>query len=157
MTDTNTVTPLVENIMTHKAEYVAKSTTLFKEVVVEFFESNPGLTAIVWAQYVPYFNDGDACEFTVSGPVFTNASADQLPNVSHYGEYEGSDEDDVLVLQGYNVRNKQYDGINSQSVQSMENLIYSGVLCDILQDLFGEHSIVVATREGFDVSEYDHD
>ena len=28
---------------------------------------------------------------------------------------------------------------------------------DVLRDMFGDHTSVIATREGFDVREYEHD
>lgn len=36
----------------------------FKEQVIEAFSSFPNLPFITWTQYSPYFNDGEACEFS---------------------------------------------------------------------------------------------
>ena len=36
-----------------------------KESFKELFEAHPRLRSVVWAQYTPYFNDGDPCYFRV--------------------------------------------------------------------------------------------
>ena len=35
------------------------------ETFVAFFKENPEVSRIQWAQYTPYFNDGDSCTFSV--------------------------------------------------------------------------------------------
>ena len=36
-----------------------------EEAFSEFFTKHPAATAIVWTQYTPHFNDGDACTFNI--------------------------------------------------------------------------------------------
>ena len=67
---------------------------LFKETTKEFFSDNPAITAVVWTQYTPYFNDGDTCEFSVNEPTFTNAPD---PENVRWGEYEGEEENVFAV------------------------------------------------------------
>lgn len=40
-------------------------TATLKEAFKEVFVQNPSLHMIAWTQYAPYFNDGDACEFSI--------------------------------------------------------------------------------------------
>lgn len=68
------------------------------EVLKLFFAANPHVASISWRQYTPYFNDGDACEFSVGDPILTLRS-DYSPDPDYSdedGEGEGDwDEEDV--------------------------------------------------------------
>jgi hypothetical protein len=138
---------------------------LFKEITKEFFEKNPAINAVIWTQYTPYFNDGEACLFSVNDPSFTNASGEDLDDIN-YGEYEG-DNVNIWVFEDvkWNVNSykEKYDsiitsgGIDIDSCQFLESAIKSSEMEDIMETMFGEHSRIVATREGFDIEEYDHD
>ena len=37
-----------------------------KDAFKDLFDKYPEVTSVVWTQYTPYFNDGDACTFTVN-------------------------------------------------------------------------------------------
>lgn len=131
---------------------------LFKETTKEFFEKNPNVTAIVWAQYTPYFNDGDTCEFGVYDATFTNAPD---PENIRWGEYEGdheiaSDGSEIFTWEG------GYGGetpkkLNRKSCNSFNNMICSSEMEDVMKAMFGDHVKVIATREGFQVEEHEHD
>ena len=92
---------LVQRELAKKFQETAQG--LFKETTKEFFEKNPGIKAIVWAQFTPYFNDGDTCEFGVNDPTFTNAEGEDLYEVSAYGEYEGETEN-VWACDAYSLK-----------------------------------------------------
>lgn len=50
-----------------RSQMQEKSKELMKEAFREFFEKyEEPVECIFWAQYTPYFNDGDACEFRVN-------------------------------------------------------------------------------------------
>src|SRR5271170_2714472 len=36
----------------------------FKEMSAGLFKANPALVSFSWAQYTPYWNDGDTCTFS---------------------------------------------------------------------------------------------
>lgn len=143
--------------------------TLFKETTKEFFDKNPGITGVVWTQYTPYFNDGDTCEFSVHEATFTNAPVDELENV-RWGEYEGDTEnvwaaDNVgYVLDSDRVYYKETrdmilaaGGVDAASCQLFNDMISSSEMESVMKAMFGDHVKVIATREGFDVDDYDHD
>jgi hypothetical protein len=50
-------------------EYKEKAKGMLSEVVKEFFDETPEVSHIFWTQYIPSFNDGEACNFT-RGDVF---------------------------------------------------------------------------------------
>jgi hypothetical protein len=138
-----------------KKKFQTEAQAMFKEVTKEFFDKNPAITALVWTQYTPYFNDGDACVFRVNDVTFTNAPDDELENVSPWGEYEG-DLEDVWVE--YFVKNiPDSNDIDKKSCEFVSKMIGSSEMEDIMLEMFGDHVKVVATRNGFDVEDYDHD
>lgn len=137
-----------------------KAQELFKETTKEFFEKNPGVTAVVWTQYTPYFKDGDTCVFGVNEPYFTNAK--DLDNITRWGEYEGEEDNEWSESAwGFEYQRKKtgsvFEGIDKQSIDKFSNLIQSSEMQDVMKAMFGDHVRVTATREGFDVDDYDHD
>ena len=137
-------------------KFQATAQALFKETTKEFFEKNPNVTAIVWTQYTPYFNDGDTCEFGVHEPSFTNAPD---PENVKWGEYDGDEETaadggEIVVYEGWGSFPDIFD---KASCDSFSRMIQSGEMEDVMKAMFGDHVQVVATREGFEVKDYDHD
>lgn len=161
---------LIENQKELKRVFSESATALFKETTKEFFELNPGVKAVLWRQYTPYFNDGDTCEFGVSCVTFTNAEGDDLHDIS-WGEYDGENESiwatenlkyTLTPPTGYgtdyyaDIRDK-ITGVDVESANLLDTMIQSSEFSDVLKDIFGDHVTVVATRDGFDVSDCDHD
>lgn len=46
-------------------EYQANAKSLIGDVFADFLRSYPNVKALYWTQYTPFFNDGEACEFSV--------------------------------------------------------------------------------------------
>ena len=44
----------------------------------ELFGAVPGLGAVTWTQYAPYFNDGEPCIFRVNDPTFTSLNSYEI-------------------------------------------------------------------------------
>jgi hypothetical protein len=143
---------------------------LFKDVTKEFFATNPGIKAVVWTQYTPYFNDGDECIFSVNAPTFTNAEGDDLEDVTAWGEYDG-DNESVWAAENLGWvldRGRKYHekeaalieasgGIDMKSVDAFSAMLQSTEMEPVMLAMFENHVKVTATAQGFDVSEYDHD
>lgn len=138
-------------------KFQATAQALFKETTKEFFDKNPAITAIVWTQYTPYFNDGDTCEFSVHEPNFTNAK--DLDDITRWGEYEGDDENQWSESPwGFKYHNRtDIPGINIDSINKFAELVQSSEMESVMEAMFGDHVRVMATREGFDVEDIDHD
>ena len=137
-------------------KFQATAQALFKETTKEFFDKNANITAIVWTQYTPYFNDGDTCEFSVNEPTFTNAPD---PENVRWGEYDGDDEvaADGSEIFAWESWGEPPEGINVSMCEAFGRMIQSSEMEDVMKAMFGDHVKVVATREGFDVDDYDHD
>lgn len=161
---------LIEKQKELQKQFQETAQALFKETTKEFFDKNPGITAIKWTQYTPYWNDGDTCEFGVNDPTFTNATGDDLDEVSPYGEYEGENED-VWATESieyvFNNKGNHYDKeknlilsgptIDVESCKLFDKMIRSSEMEDVMLAMFGNHVVVTATRDGFEVEEYDHE
>lgn len=68
------------------ADLIKENSEEFKSAILqmfkEAFEKNPTYTQAKWVQYVPSFNDGDECSFTISDVELNG------PNVSENGYWE---------------------------------------------------------------------
>lgn len=159
---------LIEEQRALKAKFQTEAQAMFKDTMKEFFDKNPGITALKWTQYTPYFNDGDPCEFRVNDVYYTNAPADELENVNAWGEYEGEDES-VWVASNikHTLSSKYYEeeaakilaagGVDEDSCNLIDKMISSSEMEEIMEEMFGDHVQVTATREGFDITEHSHD
>lgn len=158
---------LIEEQQELTKRFQSKAQELFKATTKEFFDKNPGVTAVTWTQYTPYFNDGDTCVFSVNEPYFTNANDEQMEDVTRWGEYEGeaegvwSESDWIFSGDSDYCRERRKDlnleGTDSQSIVKFSRLIQSGEMDTVIQAMFGDHVRVTATRDGFDVDDCDHD
>lgn len=162
-----------EQLISEQAElrrkFQEQAQGLFKTITKEFFDKNPGITGVVWTQYTPYFNDGDTCEFSVNDATFTNAPVDEMDDV-RWGEYEGETEgvwacDNIgYVLESdrdYYQETKNMilatGGVDVESCKLFARAIGSSEMESVMEAMFGDHVKVIATRDGFDVVDYDHD
>lgn len=175
------LTQLINDYEAARAEFKTKAQAAMKESFKEVFDLFPEITAIRWVQYTPYFNDGETCEFSVHEPVVTNLEGDDLADVTHYGEYDGERED-VYAEYGSAPRDAEFFCVTNvtgthyrtnaprapaifddRPVKDMDKLtsllaqLQSGALEDLMKDTFGDHVVVTATRDGFDIDEHDHD
>lgn len=130
--------------------------------------------AVKWHQYTPYFNDGDACEFSIHEPRI------RIEGVSEdAGEYE----DGYLTLwdasnwpDGYwNTHSwrpvtERALASNADRIPTFEASDPEGILsafADLIDSIdhfemkmkehFGDPAVIIATTSGFDVEFYDHD
>jgi hypothetical protein len=108
--------------------------------------------------------------FNVNTPTFTNATGNDLRDVTGYGEYDG-DNDDIWAVDNLKyVLNSGRDyyesdrrkilagpAVDVESCDLFSSMIQSSEFEDVMLAMFDNHSKVIATRDGFDVEEYDHD
>lgn len=126
-----------------------------KEAFKEIFDKHPRLGSIMWTQYTPYFNDGDPCYFRVHE---FDASLVE-PEESND---ENEDEDDELYDDSYSHGDRLYTMSKSEDEELKKIAedvgdLESSIPNDVLEHVFGDHVRITATREGFDIDEYDHD
>lgn len=146
-----------------KKRYDQVSPEEFLAVVDEIL-ATPGVRAIGWQQYTPYFNDGEPCEFSVN-----ELALDLDPAI--YGEVEGeayglpedrnfvTDWDIYTYPERGNYTNRKYElnGVDTRPLKEIFAKWESSRYENVALDSFGDHAVVVATPEGFSVDFYDHD
>jgi hypothetical protein len=119
-----------------------------------------GVDAIRWRQYTPYFNDGDACEFSVNDPAVRFAGDEES------GDYEDGFNDAWSLTYGLE---KGYftppDGVDvaqvSAALKEFASMICTRDAQDFMEDLFGDHVTVTIRRPvaaaTIEVEDYNHD
>lgn len=137
-------TDLSKRIAAAKAAFVAEAQTLVKPVLQTFMQEHPNIKALGWAQYTPYFNDGDPCIFHLHG-MHASATEDRDDDLHGDGWHEiyGDEPED-----GFDKR----DWID---INELEKAL--GGMEEELQSVFGDHVRVLVTARGVDVDEYEHD
>jgi hypothetical protein len=126
--------------------------TMFKEV----FDKSEKIQSFGWVQYTPFFNDGDTCEFDVHcDEPYING--DIVYDCDWYDwrvkYYLKGDKDYVNLL----IDNPNLDVELHKIIDEFKDVINS-IPEDFLQELFGDHALVIIHRDGnVEVEEYDHD
>lgn len=127
---------LLAEVKAAEAAVAAKAATAVGGLFKKFFAANPGVYAVRWTQYAPHFNDGDPCVFSVHD--FTAAVAPPK-----------EEDNDEGFLESWDLK----DNLMKENLRSLKQKIKN----NIFEKAFGSDAQVTATREGFDVTEYDHD
>ena len=65
-----TIQEILEDMREARRKMQEYGEAALREAFKVFFDTCPEVEEIAWSQYAPYFNDGDACEFSVNAPCF---------------------------------------------------------------------------------------
>jgi hypothetical protein len=145
MSDFDTVMNNVESLISEHNQLKAKlGETLrekFSEIFKAFFEKHPVIKTVHWTQYIPGFNDGDECVFSLGELQFSETEFHDVSDP--YGE---EDEGDVSDMSDVSVDLEK-------DMRKIETLLNNNEE-DILRDMFGVHVWVRAHANGFDTQEY---
>lgn len=123
----------------------------------------PGIEAVKWQQYTPYFNDGEACTFRIYS-AYVKIAGDEDEEAGDYGDGFRSSYD-LYDLDRTNGRwDKIYHQIGvadskvvSDALAEFESVLENGRHFVILNEKFGDPAEVTATVGGFSVEYYEHD
>jgi hypothetical protein len=179
------VKQVIEEYGIARMQFEERMKTAFNDVFKTFFEQYPEITAVAWNQYTPYFNDGEPCVFSVGD--FFGLAKGQKFNVNGEKEIELNEINSAydLDLESFPYKGKpseyvyenrhKYDWYE-QSIQAYENASKANPryaeICDGWKELvdvlsstdeniyhtaFGDHVFVLATKDGIEVNEFDHD
>ena len=126
------------------------------------------MTALVWTQFTPFFNDGDVCVFSAGGECYSTAELTE-DDIRYATPYPDSDDEIWSMVEykpGYKWDRLTHDYKKIPNyvsppglVEATEALeaISSGEFYDVLRNNFGEHALVVATPDRFYVEYYEHE
>lgn len=123
-----------------------------KDLFSRFWEENPKIHAIVWTQYTPYFNDGETCYFRV-GEMYPMTEAKY-----HQYDEDGGYAEEYSVLD-WDDKPQEGSGLTEiEAVKVCEIIkILEKIPEEVYMGMFGDHVKITATREGFQVDEYEHE
>jgi hypothetical protein len=143
-----------------KSDVIEISSDIFEDFYKYIFDKYPTLESFGWTQYTPYFNDGETCVFytntsyiNINGECVDEADWSQKTKIIDWGtwnkdtrKYEGRVEED----------NHDYDSILTEA--SNEIVDFLGRFDnDFYLSKFGDHAEITVTKDGVDISDYDHD
>lgn len=134
--------PTIQDIMAKKAfqeELQVFGKKALQDEFKKVFDAHPELIALQWRQYTPYFNDGEPCEFSVQDMEMRLSTT---PADAH-GDYDD---------EGFETTYGRKSGPVIEAVRALGRID-----SEIYEVVFGDHCRVTATREGFEVEEYEHD
>jgi NAD+--asparagine ADP-ribosyltransferase len=142
-----------------RVKHLEKSKQIFSEVCKKVFEKHPKLESFGWEQYTPYFNDGDECVFRVhrDEPNINGQSGYELDFIDEMNtEYGNYDKATNSYPNKKETPNPNYNKELSDAYEDVKEFLET-IEKDVFRNLFGDHVEVIVTREGVNVSEYDHD
>lgn len=171
----NKLQKLKEKLDKKKKGFLTESTKTFHQTIKEVFNENEHLEKIEWLQYIPYFNDGDVCEFAVYDPEFTyivKGNEDLL--IQKYKEKYGvngvtfgwsedekgkwvkKEQPDSWILERIKHDVPNNKRLGTQLFTDLINFITSER--ELMESIFGSHARVIITRDDIKVEEYEeHD
>ena len=152
----NAIEKLVAEYEKAKAELQTKMKDGFKVLFKQFFEENPEVTFVGWNQYTPYFNDGEACVFGCNAGYAFATNASDCSEIK-YGEYSGEDENVWICDPDYGDYNEEKIPETVEENMKALRSTLGKIPDEIYLELFGDHSSVYASKDGFDVEDYEHD
>lgn len=145
-----------------RAVFKENATAAISTCLKAVFEFDPNLKAIRWTQYSPYFNDGDACEFSA------NTDDTQLLYASKETEdqeedeepdYEGGWEDSPYIPWNFDEKSpeEQKELMKDKELALLIRAAFEPFNDDDMETMFGNHVRVVVYRDGkVETEEYDH-
>jgi hypothetical protein len=165
----NTMNELIEQFEGFQREFQTRARAEISKMFEKFWELNPGINAVVWTQYAPYFNDGAPCTFSVKDCVFTNAIEPEDLDQIRWEDYDGEKEDiwacthwGLKYLENaanrLNVEDldllRRPEGINKGSMAALSKMLCNSAFEGPMLGMFGDDNRVIATRDGFQVEDY---
>lgn len=135
----------------------SKAKGVIKEALKELFAAFPILDSVKWTQYTPYFNDGDACTFSVNDVYikFSGVTGTRAESVGDWGDgwlnldYEHEILNEIEQLDEPTKKSliKTIELLNKE-LQGNEDALYAA---------FGDHVEVIVDRTNIDAVSYSHD
>jgi len=150
-----------------QTEYETAKTKLFeeieptlKELAAAFFVQFPAVDSFSWYQYTPYFNDGDACNFSVCA----DESSIELNEGDDDDDYEGDDDyddeesEDELEFPDAEASEVVLTSEMKKSAKEAASELIANFDDEMLEHLYGDHVKITIHRDGTATTdEYYHD
>lgn len=156
---------LTDKVKEFRKKLMAEGEVIIKDAIKEVLDANPKIDGFRWEQYAPYFNDGEPCTFSVNEVRIKLVGLEDED-----GDYEDG------YLSEYDLRDTKWEnnarvpladdelpyGLTRDELKSLDDAasaLYTAFqeIEEVMEQVFGNHVQVTATRKGIEVEEYDHD
>jgi hypothetical protein len=134
------------------------SSATLQNVCDTFFNVFPEVKTIYWAQWIPGFNDGDPCVFSLGDINFSPAQWDAIegpywgdPDYNYNGKDEKNELDNFVKYSSW--KNNELATPLQENILSIENFLIS--INDYLESTFGNNAFVRIHRNGVETEDYD--
>lgn len=178
MSASKNVLGMIDKYNELKAEMMKNLKDNFSSIFEEFFNEVPEIKYVTWCQYVPHFNDGEPCEFTMhefnfifgnevnedGSPVTANdllGSAYPFDDNSWFDIGRApSDWYKVNYPDTYYAWHRKFDKLGDrgpiieQKVTEMDQILRK-IPDEIYENIFGSNASIVIERTNTHVDEYD--
>jgi hypothetical protein len=145
----NQISELRKDFEEKKRQMAEQFRNEFSNISKAFFEAVPRIKSLTWTQYTPYFNDGDECTFRVNSVEF---ATDENNEIESYRDFENND--GSFSAESYGLK-KLVTPEEFKLCEQMESIIGRNKV--LMEDLFGDHALVVVRANSIVVEEYDHE
>jgi len=149
--------PTIEDVVQMQKDLDAKLAQFGQDAILPraqaVLANFPEAEAVTWDQYTPYFNDGDACTFSVGD--FWAIKAGGLKEIEEEGLYPEELSIDIDGSHGLSYQEcKPLYEAHAKKFAPLAEIPES-----ILEKVFGDHVRVTLKRDEtkFTVEEYEHD
>jgi hypothetical protein len=127
-----------------------------KEAIVTefkaFFEKHPRVTGVRWSQYTPYFMDGDPCVFGKNEFRVQTEGSRAAARAGQEPKEDDPEYDEDGFLETYT---QLPDPFLNEDVKALEATFDNSD--ELFEIAFGDHVEVTVTKDGFEVTECEHD
>ena len=143
-----------------KKEVLELSSNIFEDFYKHIFQKYTDLKSFSWSQYTPYFNDGDPTFFIVNRD-YISVNEDYVEDSNWYSENLvtnwGTWNNDLKIYEGkVEEVNPNYNPVLRKV--TLEISTFLGLFDDdFYLSKFGDHANIRVTKDGVDISDYDHD
>jgi len=134
------------------------------DVLKKMMADNPLIAGVKWQQYTPSFNDGEPCEFSISGPFIKfdekisgagDSAADEEQENGGFLDANYDIDDDFFK--------QKSDIFNFKEIKALKKTVkdvcavYSHLeaMDDCLESMFGSGVEVIVTKDGVETEDYD--
>jgi hypothetical protein len=143
-----------------KKEIKDMSSELFDDFRDYIFNKYPQIESFGWTQYTPYFNDGESCVF------YANTDYIKI-NEEYVDDSDWFSPINIVKIGNWNRELRVYEGREEEPNPNYnKNLVDASYeIGDFLGNFdndfylskFGDHAEITMTKNGIDISDYDHD
>jgi hypothetical protein len=148
---------LIENL---KSDLIDFTSDIFEYFYEYIFDKYSKLESFGWTQYTPYFSDGDENIFSantdyilINGEWANDSKWLNKKNVITWGTW---DREEKIYKVRVEEDNPNYDSVLSEANSEIINFL-SNFDDEFYLRKFGNHAEIVVTKNGVDISDYEHD